>query len=239
VPEGTTHGIVGESGSGKTTAMRAIVGLARPTAGRIKVAGHEVTSLSGAALRAFRAQVQLVYQNPFASLDPRQTVREIVEEPLLNFGSPSRAERGRRVDEIIDRVALSANLLDRRPSALSGGQRQRVAIARALILRPRVLVLDEAVSALDVTVQAQVLRLLADLQRDLGLTYLFVSHDLAVIRAIADTVSVLHRGVQVEQGPVAQVFDHPQANYTRSLLAAIPGRTPVRPNLSAIEGVSA
>jgi ABC-type glutathione transport system ATPase component len=236
VPESTTHGIVGESGSGKTTAMRAIVGLVRPSAGRIVVAGQDVTSLSGAALRAFRAQVQLVYQNPFASLDPRQTVREIVEEPLLNFDRPSGAERARRVDEIIDRVALSPDLLDRRPSALSGGQRQRVAIARALVLRPRVLVLDEAVSALDVTVQAQVLRLLSDLQRDLGLTYLFVSHDLAVIRAIADTVSVLHRGVLVEQGPVARVFDQPRADYTRSLLAAIPGRPQARPALSTLEG---
>jgi peptide/nickel transport system ATP-binding protein len=237
VPEGTTHGIVGESGSGKTTAMRAIVGLARPTSGRITVARQDVTVLSGAALRAFRAQVQLVYQNPFASLDPRQTVREIVEEPLLNFDRPPRDERSRRVDEIIERVALSPELLDRRPSALSGGQRQRVAIARALVLRPRVLVLDEAVSALDVTVQAQVLRLLADLQRDLGLTYLFVSHDLAVIRAIADTVSVLHRGVQVEQGPVARVFDQPQADYTRSLLAAIPGRPQAQPTLTIHEGV--
>jgi ABC-type glutathione transport system ATPase component len=216
--------------------MRAIVGLVRPSAGRIAVAGQDVTSLSGAALRAFRAQVQLVYQNPFASLDPRQTVREIVEEPLLNFDRPSRTERARRVDEIIDRVALSPDLLDRRPSALSGGQRQRVAIARALVLRPRVLVLDEAVSALDVTVQAQVLRLLSDLQRDLGLTYLFVSHDLAVIRAIADTVSVLHRGMQVEQGPVARVFDQPRADYTRSLLAAIPGRPQARPALSTLEG---
>lgn len=236
VPEGTTHGIVGESGSGKTTAMRAIVGLVRPSAGRIAVAGQDVTTLFGAALRAFRAQVQLVYQNPFASLDPRQTVREIVEEPLLNFDRPSRTERARRVDEIIDRVALSLDLLDRRPSALSGGQRQRVAIARALVLRPRVLVLDEAVSALDVTVQAQVLRLLSDLQRDLGLTYLFVSHDLAVIRAIADTVSVLNRGVQVEQGPVARVFDQPRADYTRSLLAAIPGRPQARLALSTQEG---
>jgi ABC-type glutathione transport system ATPase component len=226
VPEGTTHGIVGESGSGKTTAMRAVVGLLRPTSGRITVAGDEVGTLSGRGLRAFRAKVQLVYQNPFASLDPRQTVREIVEEPLLNFEPISKPQRARRVEEILERVALPPELLDRRPTALSGGQRQRVAIARALILRPRVLVLDEAVSALDVTVQAQVLRLLADLQRDLGLTYLFVSHDLSVIRAIADTVSVLHRGLQVEQGPVAQVFDAPRHDYTRSLLAAIPGQRP-------------
>lgn len=226
VPEGTTHGIVGESGSGKTTAMRAVVGLIRPTSGRITVAGDDVSALSGRALRAFRAKVQLVYQNPFASLDPRQTVREIVEEPLPNFDPLPKSERQNRVEEIVDRVALTPELLGRRPAALSGGQRQRVAIARALILRPRVLVFDEAVSALDVTVRAQVLRLLADLQRDLGLTYLFVSHDLSVIRAIADTVSVLHRGRQVEQGPVPQVFDAPRHDYTRSLLAAIPGQRP-------------
>ncbi|MDR7127438.1 ABC transporter ATP-binding protein [Pseudotabrizicola sp. 4114] len=224
VAQGTTHGIVGESGSGKTTAMRSIVGLARPTAGQITVAGHEVTALAGRGLRELRADVQLVYQNPFASLDPRQTVQQIIEEPLLNFGPVSRAERKSRVEEMLTRVALAGDLLSRKPSALSGGQRQRVAIARALVLRPKVVVLDEAVSALDVTVQAQVLRLLEELQRDLGLTYLFVSHDLSVIRAIADTVSVLHRGRQVEYGPTEQIFNHPQDDYTRALLASIPGQ---------------
>ncbi|WP_416356761.1 dipeptide ABC transporter ATP-binding protein [Aureimonas phyllosphaerae] len=229
VAPGTTHALVGESGSGKTTTGRAVLGLLRPTAGRITVGGRDVAALKGADLRAFRRTIQLVYQNPFASLDPRQSVREIVEEPLLNFEPVAREERRRRVDAMLERVHLPADSAARRPAALSGGQRQRVAIARALILQPRILVLDEAVSALDVTVQAQILRLLDELQRDLGLTYLFISHDLAVVRAIADTVSVLKAGRVVEAGRVEEVFQRPTAVYTRELIDAIPGRgRPVR-----------
>ncbi|WP_210529673.1 dipeptide ABC transporter ATP-binding protein [Rubellimicrobium arenae] len=226
VARGTTHAIVGESGSGKTTAMRAIVGLQRPASGRILVGGEEVTGLRGEDLRQFRRRVQLVYQNPFASLDPRQTVRAIVEEPLLNFDPVPRAERERAAAQVLERVALPDEVWDRRPVALSGGQRQRVAIARALVLKPEVLVLDEAVSALDVTVQAQILRLLDELQRDLGLTYLFVSHDLSVVRAIADSVSVLHRGRVVDDGPAHRVFAAPRSEHTRALIAAIPGGQP-------------
>ncbi|WP_062013045.1 ABC transporter ATP-binding protein [Aureimonas sp. AU4] len=224
IASGTTHALVGESGSGKTTTGRAVLGLLQPTAGRVAVAGQDVAKLRGAALRSFRRTIQLVYQNPFASLDPHQSVREIVEEPLLNFEPVPRAERRGRVAAILERVHLPADLAERYPAALSGGQRQRVAIARALILRPRVLVLDEAVSALDVTVQAQILRLLDELQRDLGLTYLFISHDLAVVRAIADTVSVLRAGKVVEEGCVEDVFVRPSAAYTRELIDAIPGR---------------
>lgn len=224
VRRGSTHAIVGESGSGKTTTIRAIAGFQRLSGGRITVDGLEPNDLRGERLRQFRRSVQMVYQNPYGSLDPRQTVRSIVEEPLLNFSAVPRAERLERVAGIIDRVGLPQNVLDRRPHALSGGQRQRVAIARALILQPRVVVLDEAVSALDVTVQAQILKLLAGLQQDLGLTYLFVSHDLAVVRQIADTVSVLRAGRQVDYGPVEQVFAHPASDYTRELLDAIPGR---------------
>ncbi|KQT68973.1 MULTISPECIES: dipeptide ABC transporter ATP-binding protein [unclassified Aureimonas] len=224
IAPGTTHALVGESGSGKTTTGRAVLGLLRPTAGRVTVDGQDVASLKGADLKRFRRTIQLVYQNPFASLDPRQSVRDIVEEPLLNFEPIAREERRRRVEAILDRVHLPAELATRRPGALSGGQRQRVAIARALILRPRILVLDEAVSALDVTVQAQILRLLDELQRELGLTYLFISHDLAVVRAIADTVSVLKAGRIVEEGPVEDVFGRPAAAYTRELIGAIPGR---------------
>ncbi|AEM40903.1 dipeptide ABC transporter ATP-binding protein [Ketogulonicigenium vulgare] len=223
VARGTTHALVGESGSGKTTTARAVTGLTPPVAGRIVVDGIDVTRLQGEALRQFRRKVQLVYQNPFQSLDPRQSVRSIVEEPLWNYDKLAKAERQRRVAAILERVAISPDLFDRRPGALSGGQRQRVAIARALVLQPEILVLDEAVSALDVTVQAQILRLLDDLQRDLGLTYLFVSHDLAVVRAISDTVSVLQAGRQVESGQVAQVFDRPAHDYTKALIAAIPG----------------
>lgn len=224
VRRGSTHAIVGESGSGKTTTIRAIAGFQRLSGGRITVDGLEPNDLRGERLRQLRRSVQMVYQNPYGSLDPRQTVRSIVEEPLLNFSAVPHAERLERVAGIIDRVGLPQDVLDRRPHALSGGQRQRVAIARALILQPRVVVLDEAVSALDVTVQAQILKLLAGLQQDLGLTYLFVSHDLAVVRQIADTVSVLRAGRQVDYGPVEQVFAHPASDYTRELLDAIPGR---------------
>ncbi|MET0258898.1 MAG: ABC transporter ATP-binding protein [Methylobacterium sp.] len=224
VAPGTTHALVGESGSGKTTTGRAVLGLLRPTAGRVRVAGQDVAALRGEDLRRFRRTIQLVYQNPFASLDPRQSVLDIVEEPLLNFEPIARDERRRRVEAILGRVHLPPDLAGRRPRALSGGQRQRVAIARALILEPRILVLDEAVSALDVTVQAEILRLLAELQRDLGLTYLFISHDLAVVRAVADTVSVFQAGRIVEAGGVEDVFARPATAYTRELIGAIPGR---------------
>ncbi|WP_262296737.1 dipeptide ABC transporter ATP-binding protein [Microvirga sesbaniae] len=223
VRRGTTHAIVGESGSGKTTTARSIVGFQKPTAGRILVDGIDVTSLRGENLRRFRKTIQLVYQNPFASLDPRQTIFQIVEEPLLNFDPLPRDDRARKVEAILDRVGLPPAVLTRRPHALSGGQRQRVAIARALVLDPQVLVLDEAVSALDVTVQAQILTLLDELQQALGLTYLFISHDLAVVRQISDTVSVLHNGRLVDGGAVEDVFQRPGSPYTRELIAAIPG----------------
>ena len=201
VRRGTTHAIVGESGSGKTTTVRSVVGFLKPTAGRILVDGVDVTTLKGEALRQFRQHIQLVYQNPFASLDPRQTVFRIVEEPLLNFEPIPRGRRARKVRDMMrPRRPAARPSWTRQPRALSGGQRQRVAIARALVLDPRVLVLDEAVSALDVTVQAQILALLDELQKALGLTYLFVSHDLAVVRQISDTVSVMHKGRQVEAG---------------------------------------
>ncbi|UGA51130.1 MULTISPECIES: ABC transporter ATP-binding protein [Dickeya] len=224
VAPGTTHAIVGESGSGKTTTARMILGFQRPTAGRILIDGTDITRLRGEALRQFRQTIQLVYQNPFSSLDPSQRLFDIVEEPLRNFNRYSRPERTNRVHEMFERVALPAPLLQRRPLELSGGQRQRVAIARALVLEPKVLVLDEAVSALDVTVQAQILRLLEELQASLGLTYLFISHDLAVVRQIADTVSVLYHGKQVESGPVEQIFAQPAERYTRELIDAIPGQ---------------
>lgn len=224
VAPGTTHAIVGESGSGKTTTARMILGFQRPTAGRILIDGTDITRLRGEALRQFRQTIQLVYQNPLSSLDPSQRLFDIVEEPLRNFNRYARAERANRVHEIFERVALPASLLQRRPAELSGGQRQRVAIARALVLAPKVLVLDEAVSALDVTVQAQILRLLEELQASLGLTYLFISHDLAVVRQIADTVSVLYHGKQVESGPVEQIFAQPAERYTRELIDAIPGQ---------------
>jgi peptide/nickel transport system ATP-binding protein len=224
VQRGTTRAIVGESGSGKTTTARSIVGFQRPTSGRILVDGVDVTTLRGENLRQFRKTIQLVYQNPFASLDPRQTIFQVVEEPLLNFDPLPREDRVRKVHAILERVGLPQSVLTRKPHALSGGQRQRVAIARALVLDPQVLVLDEAVSALDVTVQAQILELLDELQQSLGLTYLFISHDLAVVRQISDTVSVLHNGRQVDSGRVEDVFLRPGSAYTLELISAIPGQ---------------
>ncbi|MFJ6321535.1 MULTISPECIES: dipeptide ABC transporter ATP-binding protein [unclassified Rhizobium] len=224
VKRGTTHAIVGESGSGKTTTIRIVSAFQRPTAGRVIIDGLDLASLRGETLRLFRKKIQLVYQNPFGSLDPRQTISAIVEEPLLNFDQLPRVRRLEKVAAVIEKVGLPADVLQRRPHALSGGQRQRVAIARALVLDPQILVLDEAVSALDVTVQAQILSLLDSLQRELGLTYLFVSHDLAVVRQIADAVSVLHNGKLVENGLVEEVFGNPSSDYTRELIDAIPGK---------------
>ncbi|MEV4166952.1 ABC transporter ATP-binding protein [Nonomuraea dietziae] len=213
VRQGTTHAVVGESGSGKTTTARMIARFVAPTSGEVEVSG-------AADGRDFRRHVQLVYQNPYGSLDPRQSVRRIVEEPLRNFRLAGSAA------ELLERVGLSADLLTRRPRELSGGQRQRVAIARALAVSPRLLVLDEAVSALDVGSQEQILDLLGRLQRELGITYLFISHDLKVVRQISHTVSVMNKGKIVESGTTRDVFTDPQHEYTRELLAAIP--EPVR-----------
>jgi peptide/nickel transport system ATP-binding protein len=228
VPRGTTHAIVGESGSGKTTTARALAGFQRPTAGHVVIGGEDLGGLDAKGLRLFRKHVQLVYQNPFTSLDPRQTIARIIEEPLLNFDAVPRLRRDEAVRELLDRVSLPDSLLHKHPRELSGGQRQRVAIARALVLNPQVLILDEAVSALDVTVQSQILTLLDELQRELDLTYVFITHDLAVVRQIADTVSVMSNGRQVEKGTVSDVFLNPQHEYTRELIDAIPGTRKVR-----------
>lgn len=225
VARGTTHALVGESGSGKTTLARILLGFQQADSGRVVLDGINVSSLRGEALRQLRQKIQLVYQNPFASLDPSQTLFRVIEEPLLNFSPVSREERRQRVEEVASRVALPLALLDRKPHELSGGQRQRVAIARALVLRPQILVLDEATSALDVTIQAQILTLLQQLQQELGLTYLFISHDLATVRQLAHSVSVLRAGQQVDCGKTADIFSLPASDYTRELIAAIPALT--------------
>lgn len=224
IPRGTTHSLVGESGSGKTTLARILLGFQKPDSGRVLIDGEDITRLKGEALRQLRKKIQLVYQNPFASLDPSQTLFRVIEEPLLNFEKIPADVRRERVLDIARRVALPEALLSRKPRELSGGQRQRVAIARALILEPKVLILDEATSALDVTVQAQILTLLQQLQDSLGLTYLFISHDLATVRQISHSVSVLNRGQQVDSGNVEDVFALPSSDYTRQLIDAIPGR---------------
>ncbi|MFJ6112644.1 ABC transporter ATP-binding protein [Agrococcus sediminis] len=223
VPRGKTVSIVGESGSGKTTTARMLLKAFEPTSGTVRFEGKDVFALSREEQKEFRQRVQPVFQDPYSSLNPMFTIERIVEEPLSFYGKGSKLERQRRVRELLDQVALPSDMARRYPSELSGGQRQRVAIARALALSPDVIVCDEPVSALDVLVQDQILRLLGDLQRDLGLSYLFISHDLAVVRLISDYVAVMQNGRLVEAATSEEIFTNPRDPYTRRLLASIPG----------------
>ncbi len=231
VRSGQNFGIVGESGSGKSTLARLVMALERPTSGSITLFGQNPAHQDSLALRRARRNFQMVFQDPYGSLDPRQTVARIVAEPLSAIGliDPNNGEpigdatvQRRRVTESLDAVGLRASDMEKYPHEFSGGQRQRIAIARALITRPKLIVADEPVSALDVSVQAQVLNLLADLQTGFGVTFILISHDLAVVDHLCDEVAVLQRGKIVEQGSPAQLFSQPKHPYTRTLVAALP-----------------
>ncbi|HEU5295558.1 MAG TPA: ATP-binding cassette domain-containing protein [Burkholderiaceae bacterium] len=217
---GRSVGVVGESGSGKSTLARLVMALERPDDGAIRFQGRDLSALDAPALRRARSGFQMVFQDPYGSLDPRRTVAQTVAEPLAVLHGASRAEQRERAIEVLAAVGLRASDLDKYPHEFSGGQRQRIAIARALITRPLLIVADEPVSALDVSVQAQVLNLMQDLQDRYGVTYLFISHDLAVVDLVCDEVLVLQHGVVVERGATREVFGRPQHEYTRLLLAA-------------------
>jgi peptide/nickel transport system ATP-binding protein len=222
VDRGETLGLVGESGSGKSTLSRAVLQLLRPTSGSVRFDGREIAGLSRRQMRPLRPDMQMVFQDPYASLNPRKRIGQIVGEPLRVQDRASGAELRRQVQELLERVGLSPEHYDRYPHEFSGGQRQRVGIARALALRPKLIVADEPVSALDVSIRAQILTLLSDLQEEFALTYIFVAHDIGVVRHVSDRIAVMHDGKIVEQGPADQVCERPSDPYTRTLLAAVP-----------------
>ena len=222
VAKGETLGLVGESGSGKSTLSRAVLQLLEPTSGSVRFEGREIAGLSGRAMRPLRAEMQMVFQDPYASLNPRKRIGQIVAEPLRIQGRASGDELRAQAGELLERVGLSGSHYNRYPHEFSGGQRQRVGIARALALRPKLIVADEPVSALDVSIRAQILDLLADLQEDFDLTYIFVAHDIGVVRHVSDRIAVMHEGKIVEQGPADAVCERPSDAYTKTLLAAVP-----------------
>jgi len=222
VAAGETLGLVGESGCGKSTLARCVLRLIEPTRGRVLLDEEDLTALPEEALRRRRRDIQMVFQDPTASLNPRLSVAATVDEPLALHTPLAGAARRERVDEVLEEVGLGAGLRDRYPHQLSGGQRQRVNIARAIATHPRLVVLDEPTSALDVSLRARVILLLAELKRRMGMTYLFISHDLSTVRYLCDRVAVLYLGVLVEEAPAAELFDHPAHPYTRALLSCIP-----------------
>ena len=222
IDEGETLGLVGESGSGKSTTGYCVLQLLKPTSGSIEFLGKELTELGREDLRRMRREMQIVFQDPYSSLDPRMTVGDIVGEPLVVHSIGTRRARTTRVRELLDVVGFNPEFTNRYPHEFSGGQRQRIGIARGVALNPKVIVCDEPVSALDVSIQAQILNLLKDLQGEFGLTYLFIAHDLAVVRAMSDRIAVMNRGKLIELGPAEEVYSQPKEAYTQALLSAVP-----------------
>jgi oligopeptide transport system ATP-binding protein len=225
---GKTLGLVGESGSGKSTTGYSVLQLLKPTSGSVSFLGQELTTMKKDELRRMRREMQIVFQDPYASLNPRMTVGNIVGEPLLVHKVGNRKRRRKTVEELLEVVGFNPDFVNRYPHEFSGGQRQRIGIARALALNPRLIICDEPVSALDVSIQAQILNLLKDLQAEFGLAYLFVAHDLAVVRAVSDDIAVMNKGKIVEAGPSEQVYNNPRDEYTKALLAAVPVPDPHR-----------
>ena len=226
IQPGETVGLVGESGCGKSTLGKAIVRLLNPTAGSLRFGGTDITHLSQSALRPLRRDIQMIFQDPAESLDPRMSVRSLIEEPFVIHGMGDRAERNKQVAGLLDRVGLPASSADRYPFEFSGGQKQRIGIARALALRPKLIICDEPVSALDVSVQSQILNLLVELQQEFGLSYLFIAHDLSVVKHISDRVAVMYLGKIVELAGAEAIYRDPRHAYTKALLSAIPSTDP-------------
>lgn len=237
IPTGQTVGVVGESGCGKSTLGRLLVGLEEPNAGDILVRGTRLAQMSRRERRSARYQIQMMFQDPFAALNPRMSLRAIIDEPLRARGGTTRTERRQRVCELAEEVGLATNQLGRYPSELSGGQRQRVGLARAIATRPALVVADEPVSALDVSVRSQILNLMLALQREYNLSYMMISHDLAVVRWISDMIAVMYLGKIVEVGSPREIFGHAAHHYTRALLDAVPEPNPTRPHrLTTVRG---
>lgn len=227
IKRGETFGLVGESGCGKSTAGRSILQLYRPTSGKVFIDGVDLVTLKGEELRKMRQRMQMIFQDPYASLNPRMTIREIVGEPLVVHGAAVNKEFNDKVDQLLNTVRLNPGFATRYPHEFSGGQRQRIGIARALALEPEFIVCDEPISALDVSIQAQVINLLEDLQENLGLTYLFIAHDLSVVRHISDRVGVMYLGVLAEAATRKELYHHPLHPYTQALLSAVPVPDPL------------
>lgn len=232
VASGQTLGLVGESGCGKSTLGRTLMRLEEPTSGQVRFEGQDLLRARGDELMQLRRDIQMIFQDPYSSLNPRMTVGEIVREPLVVHGLGTKAEQIDTVRSLLEKVGLDGEVMSRYPSEFSGGQRQRIGVARALTLRPKLVIADEPVSALDVSVQSQVLNLMVDLQRDMGLSYIFISHDLSVVQHVSDVVAIMYLGQIVESGPVASIFKKAAHPYTRALLQAIPSGDPRNPKRS-------